>query len=209
MSTESGISPSSCERATETAAKESAQGIVQDKGWEATFPLLLNLDGEPTYFMALKDKAGVVKSYAMVNVDQFSIVARSPRDDYPDVEACLDAYVEKLSPRVTINIEKDGTRPPDNNDEERLAGVITDIREAVVGGNTVYFIKLADDSRYFALNVSRNRDAAILSRGDTVELIVAKGGEKIVDAWLDTGGAKPEDPPFEEPAPEEPGDTAE
>ena len=61
--------------ATEKAAQASAMGVVQDLGYIATFPLLLNIAGEPTYFIPLKDNTNLVKSYAMVNVAQYQIVA--------------------------------------------------------------------------------------------------------------------------------------
>lgn len=41
--------------ATEKSAQVSAQGAVQDLGYKATFPLLLNISGQPTYFLAHKD----------------------------------------------------------------------------------------------------------------------------------------------------------
>ncbi len=63
------------EGATETSAMSSAEGQVQNLKYSATFPLLLNLSGEPTYFIALKDDAGLVKKYAMVNVQKYQIVA--------------------------------------------------------------------------------------------------------------------------------------
>ena len=53
----------------------SAQGAVQQYSYKATFPLLLNVSDQPTYFMALKDSAGLVKMYAMVNVQQYQVVA--------------------------------------------------------------------------------------------------------------------------------------
>ena len=59
--------------ATEKAAQASAMGVVQDLGYIATFPLLLNIAGEPTYFIPLKDNTNLVKSYAMVNVAQYQI----------------------------------------------------------------------------------------------------------------------------------------
>ena len=62
------------EGATEAAAMESAEGQVQNLKYTATFPLLLNLQGEPTYFIALKDDAGLVKKYALVNVQKYQIV---------------------------------------------------------------------------------------------------------------------------------------
>ena len=61
--------------AEEYSAMGSAEGKVQHLGYNATFPLLLNISGEPTYFLALKDAAGLVKSYAMVNVKQYQIVS--------------------------------------------------------------------------------------------------------------------------------------
>ena len=51
------------------------EGQVQNLKYKAAFPLLLNISGEPTYFMALKDDAGLVKKYAMVNVQKYQIVA--------------------------------------------------------------------------------------------------------------------------------------
>ena len=64
-----------CEGATEASAMSSAEGQVQNLKYTATFPLLLNISGEPTYFIALKDDAGLVKKYAMVNVQKYQIVA--------------------------------------------------------------------------------------------------------------------------------------
>ena len=63
------------EGATEQSAMDSAEGQVQNLHYTATFPLLLNISGEPTYFIALKDDAGLVKMYAMVNVQKYQIVA--------------------------------------------------------------------------------------------------------------------------------------
>lgn len=61
--------------ATEYSAMDSAQGAVQQYSYQATFPLLLNIHGQPTYFMALKDASNLVKMYAMVNVQQYQIVS--------------------------------------------------------------------------------------------------------------------------------------
>ena len=66
------------EGAIEDSAMTSAEGKVQNLGYKATFPLLLNIDAEPTYFMALKDASGLVKKYAMVNVHNYQIVAIVP-----------------------------------------------------------------------------------------------------------------------------------
>ena len=59
--------------------------------YSATFPLLLNLSGEPTYFIALKDDAGLVKKYAMVNVQKYQIVAIGDT-----VSECEESYTNLM-----------------------------------------------------------------------------------------------------------------
>ncbi len=80
------------EGATEESAMSSAEGQVQNLGYKATFPLLLNISGEPTYFVALKDDAGLVKKYAMVNVQKYQIVAVGD-----SVSACEKSYASLMN----------------------------------------------------------------------------------------------------------------
>lgn len=61
--------------AEEHSAMDSAEGAIQEKRYTASFPSLINVDGQATYIMVLKDAAGLVKMYAMVNVEQYNIVA--------------------------------------------------------------------------------------------------------------------------------------
>ena len=75
--------------AEEFSAMNSAEGVVQHLNYSATFPLLLNISNQPTYFMALKDYAGLVKMYAMVNVQQYQIVATGA-----SVEECQSNYYD-------------------------------------------------------------------------------------------------------------------
>lgn len=63
-----------CAGATESSAMSSAEGQVQQMSYNATFPLLLNIADRPTYFLSLKDAAGLVKMYAFVDVQQYQIV---------------------------------------------------------------------------------------------------------------------------------------
>ena len=88
------------EGAIEDSAMSSAEGQVQNLGYRASFPLLLNISGEPTYFMALKDGAGLVKKYAMVNVQKYQWVAIGDT-----VQECEKAYVKLLA---TNGITKSG-----------------------------------------------------------------------------------------------------
>ena len=80
------------EGATEASAMASAEGQVQNLHYTATFPLLLNISGEPTYFIALKDDAGLVKMYAMVNVQKYQIVAVGDT-----VSECEEQYTSRCT----------------------------------------------------------------------------------------------------------------
>lgn len=77
--------------ATENAAMSSAQGKVQDLGYTATFPLILNVNTQPTYFMALKDAEGLIKKYSFVSVKNYGIVGVGD-----SVNEALDSYERAL-----------------------------------------------------------------------------------------------------------------
>ena len=146
-----------CAGAQEEAAMSSAEGIVQYMNYDATFPLLLNISNQPTYFMALKDSGGLVKMYAMVNVQQYQLVASGTT-----VAECERNYVNLLS----------GSNLADTGELEdtTVKGTISDLRTAVIDGNTNVFIKLDTDAYFYVVSVSNAELAAVLSIGDKVEI---------------------------------------
>ena len=172
---------------TEAGAEISAEGIVADKGWDATFPILLNIDSEATYFMALKDN-NVVKSYAMVSVERVQDAVRSEDDDNPDLEACLKAYVNKVkaSTKKVLEINYNAVLPDaiggedasgneSNKNEaqskiETITGVITDIRPVVINGNSVYYIAVDGQATYYSISAADDETVVILNVGDTVKI---------------------------------------
>ncbi len=143
--------------AEEYSAMSSAQGVVQHLNYNATFPLLLNINGEPTYFMALKDAAGLVKMYAMVNVRQYQIVATGS-----SVLECEQAYIDLLN---TNNIAQ-----APQVEKSETAGVIEDIRHAVIGGESYFYLKLEGDETYYSVNASESSISVILNIGDEIAL---------------------------------------
>ena len=143
--------------ATEYAAMGSAEGEVQDLKYAATFPLLLNIAGEPTYFIPLKDATELVKSYAMVNVAQYQLVAVAG-----SVSQCEQVYIDLLSQRGIVSEEE---RP-----ETQISGVVDDIRSAVMDGSTYYFIRLEGGEVYYAVSASENPVAVLLDVGDRVTI---------------------------------------
>ena len=183
--------------ATEYAAMGSAEGEVQDLKYKATFPLLLNIAGEPTYFIPLKDATELVKSYAMVNVAQYQLVAVAS-----SVSQCEQVYIDLLSQRGIVSEEE---RP-----ETQISGVVDDLRSAVLEGSTYYFVRLEGGEVYYAVSASENPVAVLLNLGDKVTIGHAvQAGEEdasILSAYsLAIDGKAAPDAPIAAP---EPADTA-
>ena len=161
--------------AEEYSAMDSAQGQVQQMKYEATFPLLLNISDQPTYFMALKDAAGLVKMYAMVNVSQYQIVATGNT-----VAECESNYRVMLARNNLISQEDTEVQP---SDQQEVTGVIAEIRSAVIEGNTWYYLRLEQGDVYYAVSSADQRSAALLSVGDTVRVQYMAGEETILDTY--------------------------
>ncbi|MEY8402446.1 CvpA family protein [Oscillospiraceae bacterium 44-34] len=143
--------------ATEYAAMASAQGVVQDLGYTATFPLLLNISGEPTYFIPLKDATNLVKTYAMVNVAQYQIVATGT-----SVSACEQSYIQMLQDK--------GVTQTEQLPQTKAAGTVVEIRTSVIEGNSYYFIRLQNEDIFYSISAAQNRDVVTLNVGDTVTI---------------------------------------
>mgnify|MGYP003290187194 CR=1 FL=1 len=173
--------------AKETSAMVSAQGEVQNYKYQATFPILLNISGEPTYFMSLKDSDSLVRRYAMVNVQNYQVVAIGEK-----IAECTKQYVDTLKQNnIKIDVDIDEIENATNNNGEAdepetelltKSGVIDDIRTAVINGNSVYYISLAEDNTYFAIKASDEEGVVILNVGDTVTVSYEKAEGGIVDA---------------------------
>lgn len=149
------------EGAIEDSAMSSAEGQVQNLGYRATFPLLLNISDQPTYFMALKDGAGLVKKYAMVNVQKYQWVAIGDT-----VKECEKAYVSLLATNGISEVKE-------NSDIfETITGKISAIAPVVIEGNTHYYIALENSDRLFDVNMSDENLIAIIRYqvGDMIEL---------------------------------------
>ncbi|MDY3281707.1 CvpA family protein [Dysosmobacter sp.] len=148
--------------ATEESAQRSAEGQVQQMRYEATFPLLLNIADQPTYFMALKDAAGLVKMYAMVNVEQYQIVSTGTT-----VAACETNYRQALAENGLIEEEQAEIIEPSR---DTVSGTIEEIRTAVMNGDSHYFLRLKGDQHYYVISAADAADAVILNVGDRVEI---------------------------------------
>ena len=161
--------------AEEYSAMDSARGQVQQMNYTATFPLLLNIADQPSYFMALKDAAGLVKMYAMVNVSQYQIVATGS-----SVADCESSYRLMLARNGLISDSDTDVKP---TGQGQVTGTIAEIRSAVVEGNTWYYLRLQDGTVYYAISAADDKNAVILSVGDQVTVTFAEGEERILSAY--------------------------
>ena len=165
----------SCAGAEEDSARSSAAGAVQQYSYTATFPILLNIADQPTYFMALKDAAGLVKMYAMVNVQQYQVVATGST-----VAECRDRYQALLLENgITGGADKpdEPVTPPPAVQSQTVTGAIADIREANVDGDTIFYIQLEGGGVYYTISV---RDCPILP--------ILNAGERITVTYEESGG---------------------
>ena len=124
--------------AEEYSAMGAAQGEVQEKGYVASFPSLINVEGEATYIMVLKDENGLVKLYALVNVENYSIVATGDSQ-----ASAKKAYLEELFNRGVI--KEDDLPAPETKTADLT---VTAVRLATVGGETVVYITAEDGTVY-------------------------------------------------------------
>lgn len=147
------------EGATESSAMSSAEGQVQNLKYSATFPLLLNISGEPTYFVALKDDAGLVKKYAMVNVQKYQIVAIGD-----SVSTCQDSYQELLLSNRVKEADKDTRK------EEEISGKLEKIAQAVIDGTSHYYLMLEGSDEIYDVSVADFLAVVKLEVGDSVTL---------------------------------------
>ncbi len=158
------------EGAIEDSAMSSAEGQVQNLGYQATFPLLLNISDQPTYFMALKDGAGLVKKYAMVNVQKYQWVAIGDT-----VKECEKAYVTLLSTNGIADVKSD------HSVYETMTGKITAIAPVVVEGNTHYYVALENKEKIFDVDLSDTKLIGIIRyrEGDMIEMVYSPEEDEV------------------------------
>lgn len=151
--------------AEEYSAMSSAQGQVQHLGYKATFPLLLNIADRPSYFMALKDSAGLVKMYAFVDVQQYQIVGTGST-----VEQSRQDYLSKL---------KNEDVDTQSGEQKSISGTVNEISNAVINSNTCYYIRLLESDSIFIADITMNDALPFLKTGDSVEIDYIENDEKI------------------------------
>ncbi|KIR01430.1 Cell shape-determining protein [Lachnospiraceae bacterium TWA4] len=146
--------------AEEYSAMGSAEGQVQNLKYSATFPILLNISDRPTYFLSLKDAAGLVKMYAFVDVEQYQVVGTGStvKDAMANYSKALGLDDSKTSKLVG---------------NETIQGTIDAITSAVVEGNTCYYLTLKGSSQVYTVFIKVSEKLPFLKAGDQVSFTYA------------------------------------
>ena len=168
--------------ATEEAAMRSAEGKVQQYRYYASFPLIINFNGTPTYFMTLKDVDGLIKQYAYVSVKDFLVVGvgESMQDAKQDYEKALRQ--NPSSSTIT-----------DSTDIAQIEGTVYRINQEIVAGETVYrFILKERKDIVFEAQGSISEMLSLTREGDSVKAVYRDGPSPIKElvSFENTGFAE-------------------
>ena len=154
--------------AEEYSAMNAAEGAVQEKGYVASFPSLINSSGEATYIMVLKDKGGLVKLYALVNVENYSIVATGSTQ----AEA-KEAYIKLLKEEGIID---DSVEIPDKNEDTQTPAETKDvtvtvkqIRFMTLNGESYIYLK-DENNVLYKMEVSEDESVLLIEENDKIDI---------------------------------------
>ncbi|MBP5313654.1 MAG: Tat pathway signal sequence [Eggerthellaceae bacterium] len=154
--------------ATEDSAMSSAEGQVQNLRYTATFPILINVSDQPTYFLALKDAAGLVKKFAMIDIQRYQNVAVGDT-----VAECQTNYIKLL--------ETNGVIDPDSQSGDVLsyAGTVSAVYVVTINGNTHFYVEFGGaGSALYDFNIAQFPNMVKLTAGSYVsfEYVAGAGG---------------------------------
>ena len=160
--------------AEEYSAMSAAEGEVQHMNYRASFPALINVSGEATYIMVLKDANGYVKQYGLVNVSQVGLVAIGNTQ----AEA-MTAYKKLLSQNGIAS----------NTPADTKADVtVTEIEKLVIDGNSWYYF-LCSDGNYYCVSIAEDAGALFIRVGDAITFTYSETGTagiRNVTEWAKT-----------------------
>ena len=146
--------------ATEGAAMKSAEGKVENYGYTSSFPIPINIADEPTFFVTLKDATGLIKQFAFINIEDYSIVGNGDT-----ILNALDSYIKILNKEYI----------PDNDDVKEITGIISRFGMDITNGSTNYYLMIEDNNDLFYASSTISKELNVTKIGDKVKLKINKG----------------------------------
>lgn len=156
--------------ATENAAQNSAKGKVQEKGFNASLPIPYNINNIPTYVMTLKDNGGLVKMYAMVAIEDYTIVGVGNT-----LRESLMAY------KNAFNQSGNKLNTKSKTEKNIIKSVITRINGDVKNGNTYYYFTLRNMPKVFIGSSQISNDFPLTNLGDSVYVTFDNDNQEVID----------------------------
>ena len=156
--------------AEEYSAMDSAQGQVQQMKYVSTFPLLINLNGKPTYLVSLKDNAGLVKMYGFVDVKDYQKVVVT--DASLGINKAMENYLNSSSEEISDDLLNKKTI------------TVKRITSAVIDSNTYYYIVDEDNQKYM-VPVKVSNKLPFLGEGDNLTIMYYKDADIIEITKID------------------------
>lgn len=195
--------------AIEASAQQSAQDAVQNYKYYATFPILLDIDGKPTYFMSLYGDSNTVKGYALVNLDDKTIVGTGLLDemksDAKALNAAVENYVQAMKDKgkisSDINVDdylvddnssnqsqstpqaSDNQQSSENAENGKITGKVESVKTSVNDGNTYYYLEI--NGKYYYIAAKDCMDVLLVSAGDTVTVTAGEESNGVFVAATD------------------------
>ncbi len=194
--------------AIETAAQQSAEDAVQNYQYAATFPILLDIEGQPTYFMSLYGSSNTVKGYALVNLADKTIVGTGIVDemksDAKALNAAVENYIQALKDKniigTDINVDEylvdetdedaGGTAqetPAENGNTAAPSAPAADGSQVTgevtsiltsVNNGNTYYY-LQINGTYYYISVADCMDVLLVQTGDTVTVTVGSEADGV------------------------------
>ncbi|MGM9912858.1 hypothetical protein [Floccifex sp.] len=156
--------------ANETSAMKSAEDEVQNYGYEATFPVLVNVNGYPTYLMSLRSDTdnssqSVLKMYAMVDATDYQKVTT----------VSVDQGLNVLKKQM---IALQGKESNDQDVYQEKTIKVNNLNKVFVDGNTIYYFEDENGKKYrMDFTTKYEEQLAFLKNGDslTIEYLESDG----------------------------------
>lgn len=162
--------------AEEFSAMASAEGSLQEKSYTATFPLLINVGGDPLYILTLKDNSGLIKQYALVDAQDYQEVYTAPS-------------VKKLLADYAATNQIEDAKVVDESSLETITGQVENIQATVVDGNSIYYFMV--DGQVYRADISLSDRLPFVEEGDDLEFRAGQDG-RVVEIMGDFANSRGE-----------------
>lgn len=156
--------------ATEYAARRSAEGKVQEKGYYASIPVPYTINGIPTYVMTLKDSGGLVKMYAMVAITDYTIVG---------VGSTMNETM--MAFKNVYNMADNRIDPNAISDRTTITTTIQRIQSDIKNGNSFYYFTVDGSQKIFIGSSQLSNELPVTQVGDSISISFEADAEQVIN----------------------------